>query len=104
MDARHTAQSPHGGSDRVDWIARAQKLAPLLAAAAERTEAERKIPADVLTAMQQARLFHILLPVALGGGAADLVTYHRVLETLAAGDASPAWCPSQGVASTHAAG
>ena len=88
----------------VDWIARAQSLAPMIEAAAERTERDRKIPADVLAAMHDARLFHMLLPVSLGGGAADLVTFNQVIETVAAADASPAWCLAQAAASSHAAG
>lgn len=87
-----------------DWIARAREVAPLLEAAAARTEKEGRIPPDVLAAMHGARLFHILLPVSLGGGAADLLTYNQVVEVLAAADASPAWCLAQAVASTHAAG
>src|SRR5262245_66650565 len=78
--------------DKRDWVARARELAPMVEAAAGRTEAERKIPADVLTAMHDAGLFHILLPVPLGGAAADLVTFNQVIETIAAADANPAWC------------
>ncbi len=91
-------------SAAVDWIARAQELAPMIEAAADRTERERRIPADVLAAMHEARLFHMLLPLSLGGGAADLVTFNQVIETLAAADASPAWCLAQSRASSHAAG
>jgi indole-3-acetate monooxygenase len=76
--------------DTYDWLARATALAPLIEAAGSRTERERQIPADVLSAMHAARLFHILLPVSLGGGGADLVTFNQVVETLAAADASPA--------------
>jgi alkylation response protein AidB-like acyl-CoA dehydrogenase len=54
--------------------------------------------------MHAANLFHMLLPVSLGGGAADLVTFNQVIETIAAADASPAWCLAQAVASSHAAG
>jgi indole-3-acetate monooxygenase len=88
----------------VDWIARAQRLAPMIEAAAERTESERRIPADVLAPMHEARLFHMLLPVSLGGGAADLVTFNQVIETIAAADASPAWCLAQAAGSSHTAG
>jgi alkylation response protein AidB-like acyl-CoA dehydrogenase len=88
----------------VDWIARAQKLAPMIEAAAERTESERKIPTDVLAAMHDARLFHMLLPLSLGGGAVDLVTFNQVIETIAAADASPAWCLAQAAGSSHSAG
>jgi indole-3-acetate monooxygenase len=90
--------------DSQDWVARARVLAPMIEAAAGRTEKERKIPADVLSAMYAAGLFHMLLPLSLGGGAADLVTFNQVIEAVAAADASPAWCLAQAVASSHAAG
>jgi len=90
--------------DTHDWLARATALAPLIEAAGGRTEMERKIPADVLSAMHAARLFHILLPVSLGGGGVDLVTFNEVVETLAAADASPAWCLAQAAVTSHAAG
>jgi alkylation response protein AidB-like acyl-CoA dehydrogenase len=87
-----------------DWVARASALVPMIEAAAGRTEAERKIPADVLAVMHEAGLFHILLPASLGGGAVDLVTFNQVIEAVASGDASPAWCLAQAVASSHTAG
>src|SRR5215475_717743 len=76
----------------------------MIEAAAGRTEKERKIPADVLSAMHACGLFHMLLPVSLGGAAVDLVTFNQVVEAIAAADASPAWCLAQAVASSHAAG
>ena len=91
------------GDDR-DWVARARALAPVIEAAASRTEQESKIPADVLSAMHDAGLFHILLPVSLGGAATDLVTFNQVVEAVATADASPAWCLAQSVASSHTAG
>lgn len=90
--------------DTQDWVARARALAPMIEAAAGRTEKERKIPADVLSAMHACGLFHMLLPVSLGGGAVDLVTFNQVVEALAAADASPGWCLAQAAASSHAAG
>ncbi len=82
--------------DSRDWIGRARDLAPMIEAAAARTEQERRIPDDVLAAMHEARLFHMLLPELLGGGAADLVTFNQMIETVAAADASPAWCSGAG--------
>jgi len=76
----------------------------MIEAAAGRTEKERKIPPDVLGAMHDAGLFHILLPVSLGGGAADLATFHQMVEMVARADASAAWCLAQSVASSHTAG
>ena len=63
--------------DSQDWVARARALAPMIEAAAGRTEKERKIPADVLSAMHACGLFHMLLPVSLGGAAVDLVTFNQ---------------------------
>ncbi len=63
--------------DTQDWVARARALVPMVEAAAGRTEKERKIPADVLSAMHACGLFHMLLPVSLGGGAVDLVTFNQ---------------------------
>ena len=51
--------------DTQDWVARARALVPMVEAAAGRTEKERKIPADVLSAMHACGLFHMLLPVSL---------------------------------------
>ena len=63
--------------DTQDWVARARALTPMIEAAAGRTEKERKIPADVLSAMHACGLFHMLLPVSLGGGGVDLVTFNQ---------------------------
>ena len=88
----------------VDWVARARALVPLIEAAGDRIEAERRIVPDVIAALHEAGLFHMLLPPAMGGGGADIVAFNQVIETVAAADASTAWCLSQQVASTQAAG
>jgi alkylation response protein AidB-like acyl-CoA dehydrogenase len=88
----------------VDWVARAAALVPMIAAAADRIEAERRIVPDIVTALHEAGLFRMLLPVSLGGGAADIVAFNQVIETIATADASTAWCLAQQVASTQAAG
>ena len=88
----------------VDWTARAQALAPVIEAAADRIEAERRIVPDVVAALHEAGMFHMLLPPSLGGGGADIVAFNEVIETIAAADASTAWCLGQQVASTQAAG
>ena len=88
----------------VDWVARAAALVPMIEAASERIEAERRIVPEVVTALHEAGLFHMLLPASFGGGAADIVAFNQVIETIAAADASTAWCLAQQVASTQAAG
>lgn len=76
-------------------VARARRLAPMIAAAAPRIEAERHIPDDLLAALHGARLFRALLPRALGGDEASPLAFVRMMEVLAAADASTAWCIGQ---------
>jgi indole-3-acetate monooxygenase len=92
------------GNTSVDWVARAAALALMIEAAADRIEAERRIVPEVVAALHDAGLFGMLLPVSLGGGAADIVAFNQVIETIATADASTAWCLAQQVASTQAAG
>jgi alkylation response protein AidB-like acyl-CoA dehydrogenase len=87
----------------VDWVARAQALAPMIATAGDRIEAERRIVPDVVGALHEAGLFRMLLPVSLGGSGADVVAFNQMIEAIAAADASTAWCLAQQVASTQAA-
>lgn len=79
-----------------DAPTRARALAPLLDAAADRIEAAREMPPDVLAALHEARMFRLLLPTSLGGEALDLRSHVETLATLAEGDASAAWVVSQG--------
>ncbi len=88
----------------VDYVARARALAPTIEAAADRIEAERRIVPDVVAALHEAGIFHMLLPPSLGGGGADIVAFNEVIQTIAAADASTAWCLGQQIASTQAAG
>jgi alkylation response protein AidB-like acyl-CoA dehydrogenase len=87
----------------VDWAARAAVLVPKIEAASDRIEAERRIVPEVVTALHEAGLFRMLLPASFGGGAADVLAFNRVIETIAAADASTAWCLAQQVASTQTA-
>jgi indole-3-acetate monooxygenase len=87
----------------VDYVARARALVPMIEAAGDRIEAERRIVPEVVAALHEAGLFRMLLPVSLGGAAADIIAFNQVIETIAAADASTAWCLAQQVASTQAA-
>jgi alkylation response protein AidB-like acyl-CoA dehydrogenase len=91
-------------NETIDWVRRAESLAPVIAAAADRTERERRIADDVIAAIDAAGIPRMLMPSSLGGGATDILTFNRVIETLAAADASTAWCVAQSLASSHAAG
>ena len=87
-----------------DYVARARALVPAIEAAADRIEAERRIVPEIVAALHEAGIFHMLLAPSLGGGGADIVAFNEVIQTIAAADASTAWCVGQQVASTQAAG
>jgi alkylation response protein AidB-like acyl-CoA dehydrogenase len=76
-------------------VARAKALAPLIAGAAGRVEKERIIPADVLAAMHDARLFRTLIPRSIGGEEVEPRYFFEVIEAVAGADASVAWCLCQ---------
>ena len=82
--------------DRADAVKRAHGVSELLRASASRIEADRALPADVVAALHEARLFRILLPRSLGGDELHLKTLAQVIEVIASADASTAWCLGQG--------
>ena len=88
----------------VDWVARARDVSPTVEAGADRTERERRIADEVMDAIEGAGILRMLLPASLGGGAADIVTFNRVIETITAADGSTGWCLAQSLASSHSAG
>lgn len=91
------------GAPSVDCIARARAIAPLLAAASERIERERELPAELVSALHEARLFRMLIPRSCGGEEADPVTFFEAMQILAGADASTAWCIGQGSGGSMAA-
>lgn len=91
------ARSQPAGSAGHDSVLRARALAPSLMAAAERIEAERALPADVLEALFEAGMFRLTLPRFLGGEELSLALLAQVTESIAAADASTAWCLGQGL-------
>lgn len=86
-------RTSHHGAELVE---RARALAPMIAAAADRIEEERRIPDDVLAAMHEARLFRLLIPRSIDGEEVEPATFFHVMEAIAAADASVAWCLGQG--------
>ena len=76
-------------------LARARALVPLVAAAAPRIDAARELPADLIGALHDAKMFRMLLPRWLDGGEIEPPTYLQVLQTIAQGDASTGWCLNQ---------
>lgn len=88
---------------RGDPVARARKVAPAVAAAAERIEAGRELPVELLDLLHAHAIFRTLLPRSLGGDEARLSDHVQLLETIAAADASTAWCIGQAAGCSMAA-
>jgi alkylation response protein AidB-like acyl-CoA dehydrogenase len=78
-----------------ETLARARALVPVVAAAAPRIEAGKELPADLIGALHDAKMFRMLLPAWLDGAELEPPSYLEVLRTIAQGDASTAWCLNQ---------
>jgi len=79
----------------------AAREAALLRGAGEAIERARRLPARVVEVLEPAGLFRLCVPRSLGGPELALADLVRVLETLATGDGSAAWCAM--IASTTSA-
>ena len=72
-------------------IEAARSIAPLVRACRDEGERERRLPAQVLAAMHEGRLFRMYIPKALGGLEIDPITSMIVVEEIARADAAAAW-------------
>jgi alkylation response protein AidB-like acyl-CoA dehydrogenase len=79
-----------------ELIGRARELIPLLDRHGDRIEREQRIPDEVLDALHDARLFRLLIPRSCDGEEVEPAIHFQVLEAIAQGDASVAWCMGQG--------
>ncbi len=68
-----------------------EQILPSIAAQADAMEKERRVPAEICEAMEEAGCLTMGVPQELGGTALSQIEISRVLETLAYGDASVAW-------------
>ena len=73
-------------------VARAEALRPAVEAASNEIEDKRRLPPALLDKLHEARLFRLLLPRSSNGIETDPITFFNVIETIARGDASTAWC------------
>ena len=67
-------------------------IGPIICAAADEIEHERRLPAHIVDALHEAGLFRMTVPRDLGGLESDALTITRAVEELAAADGSAAWC------------
>src|ERR1700758_3242454 len=84
------------GDPGTQYLERARAFVPELAAAAPEIERRRELPEPVVAAMVERGFFRMLLPHSLGGAELPPAPYVRVVEEIAKGDASAAWCLNQG--------
>src|SRR5207237_10258418 len=80
---------------RKGYLDRALELRPMLAAASDAIERGREVTPEIVRAMIERGIFKMLLPRSLGGAELDPLTYTGILESLAQGDGSTAWCLGQ---------
>ncbi|MHB8576094.1 MAG: acyl-CoA dehydrogenase family protein [Dehalococcoidia bacterium] len=83
-------------------VQRVRELAPIIAAAADQAEHDRRLSAALVQSLHEAGLFRLLLPESLGGGETDLATFALAIEEVAKADGSTAWCLAQGAGSAFA--
>lgn len=82
----------------------ARALAPLIESQAEAAEAAGRLTQPVVDALTDAGLFGLMVPAALGGAEADLVTALTVLEEVCRADGSTGWSLLANVTSSAFAG
>jgi alkylation response protein AidB-like acyl-CoA dehydrogenase len=90
-----TLEAPGADKLRQEYLERARELRPMLAAAGDEIERRREVTPEIVDALIERGIFRMLLPKSLGGAELDPLTYTAVLEELARGDGSPAWCLGQ---------
>ncbi|MGW4115672.1 acyl-CoA dehydrogenase family protein [Actinosynnema sp. NPDC004786] len=87
-----------------DILDRARDLAPVLRERAADIEQARRLPADVVELLRAAGVFRMAVPTSWGGPGMTSAQQTEVVEVLATGDASAAWCAMIGTDSGIYAG
>ncbi|PKB72593.1 MAG: hypothetical protein BZY75_06130 [SAR202 cluster bacterium Io17-Chloro-G7] len=77
---------------RQDLVAAAKLLAPQILAARDELESQRRLPASLAQALDQAGLFQLYLPRSMGGPEADPITHYHVIEEISRIDGAVGWC------------
>lgn len=81
----HSAQS-------TSLLAAAREMVPHILACRDAIDRDRCLPPDLVARLKAAQLLQLWLPRSLGGPELHPADFIRVIETLAAADASVAWC------------
>lgn len=95
MNAAIDAAQPVSSDLPPDPVAQARTIAPVLREKAAETEALGQLAPAVVEALHKHGIYRTLLPKSLNGYGAGLTTFVKMMEVLAAADASTAWCVGQ---------
>jgi alkylation response protein AidB-like acyl-CoA dehydrogenase len=79
------------GTPDAELVARATALVPLIREYAEQGSEARRIAPEVIKALDEAGLFHLMVPERLGGYGASLRTAIEATAEIARGDGSTGW-------------
>lgn len=94
-ERREDMDSVERAADAGDYIERVRRLAPEIAACADRIERDRRLPEELVEKLLAAGFYRLLLPRSCGGAEIDLVTFAKIMEEIGRIDASTAWCVCQ---------
>jgi alkylation response protein AidB-like acyl-CoA dehydrogenase len=86
--------APSQGTSAESLERAAAELSPLARELAPATEAERRLPGELLAKLRSAGLLRAGAPASVGAAEASPAVILRCAETLARGDASAGWCVS----------
>ncbi|MCP3822718.1 acyl-CoA dehydrogenase family protein [Streptomyces sp. A3M-1-3] len=93
-----TAKGAGSAPDTADEIlARAGALVPVLREHSDDIEEARRLPVHIVELLRDAGVFRMGVPKSWGGPGLDSVEQTKVIETLATGDTSAAWCAMIGM-------
>lgn len=87
-----------------DPIAAARDVTPILQSQTAEIEALGRLTPRVVNALHERGLYRAMLPRQLNGYGSGIGTFVQLMETLAAADASTAWCVGQASGCSMAAG
>jgi indole-3-acetate monooxygenase len=91
MEVSESVSMNHTQPGAADLVAAARRLGSLIRDRRDESERDRRLPAIVLSAMHEARLFRMYVPVEYGGLETDPITSMQVVEAIAEADAATAW-------------
>lgn len=101
MATPQTAHAPRPVADRTitadELFSKAHDLIPVLRAASDEIERTRHLPTAIVEQLRAAGVFRMGVPVEQGGPGLDSLQQTEVVEILARGDASAAWCAMIGM-------